>query len=175
MKHAMGRMPVAIRGKCQRLRGVVFDFDGVFTDNRVLVLEDGREGVLCSRSDGFGLARLRELGLAMTILSTEKNPVVAQRAKKLQIACIHGVDDKEARLKQFARDQDIPLPELAYLGNDINDAGCLKAVGLAVVVADAFPEIRPLADWILTRKGGDAAVREFCDAVWALRQGRGRS
>ena len=60
----------------------------------------------------------------------------------------------------------IPLEQVAYVGNDINDAECLRAVGLPVVPADAWPEVQPLAQWVLSRAGGAGCVREFCDAVW---------
>lgn len=154
------------RKTIRTLRGVAFDFDGVFTDNRVLITEDGTESVRCCRSDGYGLARLRELGVAAVILSSEKNPAVVHRAKKLQVACRHGVEDKLAALREWARDEGLSLDTLAFLGNDINDAACLRAVGLPVVVSDAWPEVKPLAALTLQRKGGEGAVREFCDLVW---------
>ena len=68
----------------KKIKAIVFDFDGVFTNNRVIVSEDGKESVICNRSDGIGLEMLRSLGIPMTIISTEKNPVVAQRATKLE-------------------------------------------------------------------------------------------
>jgi YrbI family 3-deoxy-D-manno-octulosonate 8-phosphate phosphatase len=150
---------------------IVFDFDGVFTDNRVLVLEDGTEGVMCSRSDGLGLSRLRKLGIDMMIMSTEKNPVVAARARKLKLDCVHGVDDKLAELKRQLEDRGYSADKTAFVGNDINDKDCLHFVGLGVVVADAWPEVSAIADLVLERDGGDGAVREFCDAIWSLRAG----
>ena len=151
---------------------VVFDFDGVFTDNRVWVNEDGDESVACWRGDGIGLRRLDEVGVQYLIVSTEPNPVVARRAEKLRARCIHDVADKLAVLREEAAARVSGLDAVAYVGNDVNDASCLEAVGLPVVPADAWPEVVPLARWVLDRPGGHGCVRELCDAIW---QSRSRS
>jgi 3-deoxy-D-manno-octulosonate 8-phosphate phosphatase (KDO 8-P phosphatase) len=146
----------------ERVRMAVFDFDGVFTDNRVWVNEHGEEMLAFSRSDGLGLRRLDEVGVQYLIVSMEENPIVAARARKLNAECVQGVHDKLAVVRERVAD----LDEVAYVGNDINDAECLRAVGLPVVPADAWPEVKPLARWVLSRAGGTGCVREFCDAVW---------
>ena len=153
------------------VRLAVFDFDGVFTDNRVWTDENGVESVACWRGDGFGLRRLDEVGVGYVIVSTEENAVVAARARKLRAACVHGVVDKLVILREQAEARDVSLEQTAYLGNDINDATCLRAVGVPVVPADAWPEVVPLARWVLTRRGGEGCVREFCDGVWRARRG----
>ena len=153
-----------------RVRLAVFDFDGVFTDNRVWVNERGEESVRCSRSDGLGLRRLDEVDVSYLIVSTEANAVVRARAAKLLTECVHGVDDKLAVLEEHAERAGATLDEVAYVGNDVNDAACLGAVGLPVVPADAWPEVVPLARWVLTRAGGEGCVREFCDAVWEAKR-----
>lgn len=155
----------------RRVEMVVFDFDGVFTDNRVLVMQDGTEGVLCSRADGFGLDRLRKLGIKMFVLSREKNPVVSARCKKLKLPCIQGCDRKADTLIKEAKKFDIPLQHVAYLGNDINDLECLEIVGLPACVADAYPEVIAVSKFITVKKGGKGAVREFCDYIASLRKG----
>jgi len=154
----------------QALRLVVFDFDGVFTDNHVWVNQQGEESVRCCRADGFGLARLREVGVDAVILTSEAVPVAVARAKKLPVDCRHGLADKLAALREEAARRGVSLEETAYLGNDVNDAACLEAVGLAVCPADAWPEVAGLADWTLERRGGEGCVRELCDAVWAARR-----
>lgn len=159
------RMNADIRKRVRRLKLAVFDFDGVFTDNRVMVSDDGRESVQCCRSDGLGLRRLEQVGVKALILSTETNGVVSCRARKMGIPCLQGVDNKLATLRAEVEERGVSLGDVAFVGNDINDADCLKAVGLAVVVADAWTEVRPLAKWVLKRKGGEGAVREFCDMV----------
>jgi 3-deoxy-D-manno-octulosonate 8-phosphate phosphatase (KDO 8-P phosphatase) len=152
-----------------RVRLVVFDFDGVFTDNRVWVNERGEEALAFSRSDGLGLRRLDEIGVGYLIVSMEKNPIVAARAKKLGAECVHGVDDKLPIVREHAKRLGVTLDETAYVGNDVNDAECLAAVGLPVVPADAWPEVVPLARLVLSRRGGDGCVRELCDTIWRAR------
>ena len=149
-----------------RVRFAVFDFDGVFTDNRVWVNERGEESLAFSRSDGLGLRRLDEVGVSYLIVSMEKSPIVGARAKKLEVDCVQGVDDKLSVVRKRADDLGVALEDTAFLGNDINDADCLRAVGVPVVPADAWPEVKPLAQWVLSRPGGRGCVREFCDAVW---------
>jgi YrbI family 3-deoxy-D-manno-octulosonate 8-phosphate phosphatase len=151
------------------LRLAVFDFDGVFTDNSVWVNERGEESVRCCRADGFGLERLREVGVEAVILSTERVEIVLARARKLEVPCRHGLRNKLEALHEEAGRRGVALAETAYVGNDVNDAACLEAVGLPVVPADAWPEVAGLALWTLTRRGGEGCVREFCDAVWEAR------
>lgn len=153
-----------------RLRLAAFDFDGVFTDNSVWVDQDGRESVRCSRADGFGLARLRKVGVAAVVLTTEAVPIAVTRANKLEVDCRHGLADKLAALREEAAARDVSLEETAYVGNDVNDADCLRAVGLPVCPADAWPEVAGLARWRLERRGGEGCVREFCDAVWVAKR-----
>ncbi len=147
------------------IQAVVFDFDGVFTDNRVMVFEDGREGVQCNRADGLGLDYLRSTGIPLVVLSTERNPVVAARCRKLQLECRQGLADKLAALKQFSEQRQLALSSVVYVGNDLNDAQCLAAVGCGIVVADAHPSVKDTASIVLTHCGGEGAVREVCDLI----------
>ncbi len=124
-----------------RIRLIAFDFDGVFTDNMVYVLEDGSEAVRCFRSDGIGLQKLKKIGIDTVIISTEANPVVSARARKLKMRCIQDCPDKRAALENIAREKNIPLEKIAFVGNDINDLACLECVGLPIVVQDAYPEV----------------------------------
>ncbi len=144
---------------------LVFDFDGVFTDNRVYVFEDGREAVACSRGDGMGLSQLRAKGVPIAVLSTEKNPVVDARCRKLNLECRHGLDDKRTALVALAREKNVDLQHVVYVGNDVNDLGCMEAAGFAVAVADAHAEALERADFVLSQRGGAGAVRELCDLL----------
>jgi YrbI family 3-deoxy-D-manno-octulosonate 8-phosphate phosphatase len=152
------------------LRFAVFDFDGVFTDNRVWTNERGEESVACWRGDALGLRRLDEVGVDYLILSTETNEAVSARARKIRALCLQGVSDKAPALREQLARRGVSLEETAYVGNDANDAGCLELVGLPVVPADAWPEVLPLARLVLTRRGGYGCVREFCDAVWQAKR-----
>ena len=142
---------------------VCFDFDGVFTDNAVWVSEDGKESVRCWRSDGLGLEKLRALGLPVWVLSTEANPVVTRRCEKLKVNCRQNLPDKRQALLLLADELNIPLERVMYVGNDINDLGCLQAVGVPVVVKDAHPDVLFAAKYQTALPGGFGAVREVCD------------
>ncbi len=155
--------------KASRLRMAVFDFDGVFTDNRVLVMQDGTEGVICSRADGIGLERLRQFGLKLYVISTERNPVVRARCRKLGLPCVQGCKNKAQTLKKIAAKEHIPLTEISYMGNDINDLECLEIVGLSVCVADAHPDVQALCTYRTQASGGNGAVREFCEKITGIR------
>jgi len=106
----------------ERVRLAVFDFDGVFTDNRVWVNEQGEETLAFSRSDGLGLRRLEEVGVRPLIVSMEQNPIVSARAGKLRVDCVQGVEDKLAVLRERTGELGVALEDTAYVGNDINDA-----------------------------------------------------
>jgi 3-deoxy-D-manno-octulosonate 8-phosphate phosphatase (KDO 8-P phosphatase) len=156
----------------RNIRLVAFDFDGVFTDNSVFVFEDGREAVRCMRSDGLGIGKLRALGLSVFVVSTEVNPVVQARCRKLVIDCINGCNDKLAVINQLAADAGISLDHVAFVGNDVNDLPCLSAVGLPIVVKDAHADVIPYAFYQTKVAGGYGAVREVCDLFESVLEGR---
>ena len=151
------------------VRLLVLDFDGVMTDNRVYVSETGRETVACNRGDGWGIARLRAAGVEVVVISTETNPVVQARARKLRIDCLSGCDDKLAALRQLAQERGLGAQDVAYVGNDSNDLSCLRWVGSPIVVADAEAEARTAARFITSRPGGYGAVREVAEWMIAAR------
>jgi 3-deoxy-D-manno-octulosonate 8-phosphate phosphatase (KDO 8-P phosphatase) len=161
---------VTIDPRLQAVKFVAFDFDGVFTDNTVYVSQDGSESVRCWRSDGLGLARLRQAGIPTAIVSTETNPVVSARSAKLEMRCVHGCDDKLSAVKALAAEHGITLEHVAFVGNDINDLACLAAVGFPIVVHDAHPDVIGAAAYRTTAPGGRGAVREVCDAIVAARE-----
>lgn len=156
--------------RIRALRFVAFDFDGVFTDNGVWISESGQELVRCSRRDGFGLAALRRLGIGLAVVSTEVNPVVGIRCRKLQIDCIQACADKPAALRKIVTEFGSDLQHAAFVGDDINDLSALELVGLPVIVADAHPVLRRRDYLRTTLPGGQAAVREFCDLVADIRE-----
>jgi N-acylneuraminate cytidylyltransferase len=149
----------------QQVDMVVFDFDGVFTDNRVWVNERGEEWVAASRGDGWGIARLLARGVGAMVLSTEKNHVVAARCDKLGLPYVQGADDKAQALQEIMAARNLKPENVIYLGNDVNDAPCFPLVGCALVTADAHPRARLEADLALSRPGGFGAVRELCDLI----------
>jgi YrbI family 3-deoxy-D-manno-octulosonate 8-phosphate phosphatase len=147
---------------------IVFDFDGVMTDNRVWVNEDGREMVAANRSDSLGLELLREQQpVRLFVMSKETNPVVAARCRKLKIPMLQAVDDKSSAIRNLMSEQKINPADVIYMGNDTNDLPCFPLVGCAVVPADAHRQVLAEADVILTHRGGHGAVRELCDLLIA--------
>lgn len=156
-----GALPTA-----EDIDAVVLDFDGTQTDDRVLIDSDGREFVSVHRGDGLGIAALRRSGLKMLILSTEQNPVVAARARKLKLPVLHGIDRKDLALKQWCEEQGIAPERVLYVGNDVNDLPCFALVGWPVAVASAHDVVRGAARAVTTVPGGDGAIREI--ASWIL-------
>lgn len=155
----------------RKIRIIVFDFDGVFTDNRVIVTDSGSEAVICDRSDGLGISRAKKAGIETIVISTEVNPVVGLRCKKLKIDCIQACNDKVKALEKKIKEQGYSFEETAFLGNDINDLSCLQKVGLPACVADAYPEVKKVCLYVTKRSGGRGAVREFCDFITGKKNG----
>lgn len=155
------------------LRGIrlfAMDFDGVMTNNRVLTDQEGKEAVWTNRGDGWGIARLKEAGMQLVVISTEANAVVAARCRKLGIECVHGCADKLGALQEAARHRALTQSEIAYIGNDVNDLACLAWVGAAIAVADAVPAVRAVAHYVTRVPGGQGAVREVCDIILAQKR-----
>lgn len=161
-----------------RIHSIVFDFDGVFTDNKVLVDQDGREAVVCSRGDGLGIDLLRALlargqaRVEVFILSKETNSVVKARARKLKLECVSSVSDKLSYLQTrfaSARPEDKqPMSGLVYLGNDLNDLPVMRRCGFSVAPCDAHWRVREVASVVLGSRGGEGFVREFVERFFKL-------
>ena len=145
---------------------IVLDFDGTQTDDRVHIDADGREFVSVHRGDGLGIAALRRAGVPLLILSTEQNPVVAARARKLRIPVLHGIDRKDLALKQWCEEQRIDPQRVLYAGNDVNDLPCFHLVGWPVAVGSAHDSVRAAARAVTVTPGGSGAIREI--AAWLL-------
>ncbi|MFE3450009.1 N-acetylneuraminate synthase family protein [Nonomuraea sp. NPDC059194] len=148
---------------------VITDFDGVHTDDRAYVDSEGREMVLVSRSDGMGISLLRRSGVKLLVMSTEQNPVVAARARKLGVPVLQGLAEKRTVLRDWLTIEGLDPARVAYVGNDVNDLGPMSLVGWPITVPDAHPSVRAAARVVLTRRGGDGAVRELCERVLAAR------
>lgn len=144
---------------------VISDFDGVMTDNKVVLSETGTESVVCNRSDGLGLQLFKTLKIPFVVLSTEANGVVKKRCEKLDIPCQHNIGNKAKALDELMKRYDVLPDNIIYIGNDVNDLECMRQVGCSIAVADAHPAILSIADIVLHKQGGQGAVREFCDLM----------
>ncbi|MCR5210076.1 MAG: HAD hydrolase family protein [Lachnospiraceae bacterium] len=145
----------------KEIKLIVYDFDGVMTDNHVFVDENGKETVMVNRGDGWGVNMIRDMGIRQVIISTEVNPVVARRAAKLKLDVIHGVDDKRITLIKYCEQEGIDLQDVMYIGNDLNDYEAMNVAGVKGVPADAEPEVKRIADWVSKKNGGDGVVRDL--------------
>ena len=158
-------VPASVPGRSE-IDAVVLDFDGTQTDDSAQVGSDGSEQVRVHRGDGLGIAALRRAGIPVLILSSEVNPVVRARARKLSVPVIHGVDDKGTVLRDWCSTERIDPARVLYAGNDVNDLGCFEVVGWPVAVASAHPVVRDAARLVTSVPGGHGAVREI--ASWIL-------
>lgn len=154
-----------------KIQLIVFDFDGVFTDNKVYVSQDGCETVCCSRADSLGLSLLKKAkGPECCILSTEENPVVAARAKKLAITCFQGCKDKKIFLQNMIKEKALHADNVLYMGNDLNDLEVMKIAGVCAAPADAHEIIKNHCEIVLNSTGGNGAIRELCDMFLAQKE-----
>jgi YrbI family 3-deoxy-D-manno-octulosonate 8-phosphate phosphatase len=149
----------------QDVKLLILDFDGVLTDNRVWVDQDGHEMVSANRSDSYGIHLLRQMGVETVVISKETNPVVAARCRKMDVPFIQGENDKATALEKVLKDRKVDPATSVFLGNDVNDLPCFPLVGWSVAVPDAWPDVIRQADYVLTRQGGHGAVRELCDLI----------
>lgn len=154
-----------VRPLPEKIDLVVFDFDGVMTDNRVWVDADGREMVAANRSDGIGVRELLKTGIPAIVLSTEQNKVVETRCRKLNLPVMQGIDDKAQVLGTYLQENRINPKNVIYVGNDINDLECFGLVGCAIAPADAEHKVLRKADIVLDTFGGYGAVREVCERL----------
>ena len=144
---------------------IIYDFDGVMTDNRALIFEDGKEAVFVNRGDGLAVNIINGMGIAQIIVSTETNPVVMARAKKLNIPLMQSVADKKKVIERYLEKNKIRKENVIFVGNDINDKEAMEFVGIPVAPADADIAIKKIAKIVLSAKGGCGVVRELLDKL----------
>lgn len=145
----------------KKIKFLALDFDGILTNNKVIIDENGKESVICNRSDGLAIDILKKNGIEIIVISKEKNSVVEVRCKKLGIHCIHGVDDKLQVLKKEIKKRGFSYNEVCFVGNDVNDLDCIQYAGIGIAPNDAFPEVKKKADFVTKRNGGEGVIREI--------------
>lgn len=154
--------------KIDDLDVLIFDFDGVLTNNKVFTDNNGKEFVSCSRADGLGFDALRKIKKPTYILSTEKNSVVTARAKKLKIPVLQGVTDKWKTLQELATKESFSVHKALYVGNDLNDFFPIQNCGYSACPADSHQKISDIATIKLRTLGGEGVVRELLEDVFQL-------
>jgi len=162
-----GTPSVVKRPMPEKIDLIICDFDGVITDNRVWVDQDGHETVAAYRSDSVRVKELRAIGIDVMILSSETNRVVEARARKMGVDAVHGValHDKGRVMREIIERKNLKAENVIFIGNDINDLPCFEVAGWSVAVADAFPDVIRAADHVLSKSGGHGALRELCDLI----------
>lgn len=145
--------------KAFRPQAIIYDFDGVMTDNTVFVFSDGMEAVICNRSDGWAIDQLRKRGVHQAIISTETNPVVGMRAKKLGLPYVQGCEDKAQGIRDYAQKNNLDLKRCVYIGNDDNDLPAMMLVGYKAGPADSSPNVKKFVDWVIPVNGGKGVIR----------------
>ena len=152
------------------MRLLCVDVDGVLTDAGMYYGPDGEVLKKFNTRDGMGLARVRETGVAVAIISGEDSAIVHARAAKLKIdEVFSGVANKLDVVKDLVASHNLAPDEVAYIGDDVNDLDAMQCVGLACAVADAAEPIRAIAHYVTRQRGGDAAVREVCELIIAAK------
>jgi 3-deoxy-D-manno-octulosonate 8-phosphate phosphatase (KDO 8-P phosphatase) len=141
----------------------IFDFDGVLTNNLVYINEDGKESVVCSRADGLAFDALSKLNKPTFILSTEKNQVVSERAKKINVPVIQGVNDKVEALNNIAKQKKFDFKKIFYIGNDLNDYRVMQLCGYTACPSDSHDRIKQISSVVLKANGGKGIVRELME------------
>ena len=144
---------------------VALDFDGVLTNNKVIVDQDGKESVQCDRSDSLGIEIISRAGVEVIVISKERNDVVLKRCEKIGIECHHGIDEKLDLLDKLVKKRGIRMSQVCFMGNDRNDVECMSEVGYSFAPNDAWQEAIDCADFVTNRAGGNGAVREMCEII----------
>ena len=158
-------LPDALHRQLGKIKLVIVDFDGTMTDNKVLVDQDGREQVVCNRSDGWGVRLLKNEGIKVVCLTSEQNSVVLRRCEKLKIDCYNGVLEKGKKVDEICEKNGVLPEETAFIGNDINDIPALKMVGIPVAVQDAHRDAKMHSKIVLNRCGGEGVLQEFAELL----------
>jgi 3-deoxy-D-manno-octulosonate 8-phosphate phosphatase (KDO 8-P phosphatase) len=161
----MGICDNILENKLKFIKLFVYDFDGVMTDNKVFLDQNGNEMVQVHRGDGYAVARIKEMGIKQLILSTESNPVVSKRAEKLCIPCLQDAVDKRSNLISYCQNENIDIKHVVYIGNDLNDLNVMQEVGVPVCPADADFKIKEISNLVLKSKGGNGVIRELYSII----------
>jgi len=159
-------LKITIRNKCEKIKIILTDVDCVLTDGGMYYTENGDVMKKFHTRDGMGVTLLRKKKIFTIIITKEKTKFVKQWAKKMKIEKLYdGIQEKEKLVNEICDRYNVKLGELAYIGDDVNDATLLKKVGLSATPANGIPQVKKICDYICTSKGGEGAFRELADLV----------
>ncbi|MCP5093738.1 MAG: HAD-IIIA family hydrolase [Gammaproteobacteria bacterium] len=160
----------SLANKLVSIRLVAFDIDGVFTDGRFYLSDDGIESKAFNTQDGFGIRQLLKAGISVAVISGRESRAVEQRMNELDVPyVVQGCGNKVTALDNIAEELGITATECAYVGDDIPDLPLLEHVGFSIAVANAVEALREECDYTTSASGGCGAVREVCELVLSVR------
>jgi 3-deoxy-D-manno-octulosonate 8-phosphate phosphatase (KDO 8-P phosphatase) len=160
----------ALMKKAASIKLAVFDVDGVLTDGKLILGENGNEYKSFHVRDGHGLVMLLESGCKIAVITARSSKIVAERMSSLGIEYVYqGEKDKGARLMKLIAELGLKREQVAYVGDDVIDLPAMVKVGLPIAVADARPEVKENAGWTTKERGGQGAVREVCELIMKAR------
>ena len=148
-----------------KIKQIFYDFDGVMTNNQVLLSEDGTESVFVNRSDGLAVSYFKKMRIKQCIISTETNPVVSKRAEKLKIPCYQGISNKLEEIKKLLTNSDLHMDDVAYVGNDLNDLEVMQYLPNTFCPKDSHPEILKVAQHTLKSSGGEGVIMDLYNTL----------
>ncbi|HRZ59219.1 MAG TPA: phenylphosphate carboxylase subunit delta [Rubrivivax sp.] len=152
--------------KAKGVKLVILDVDGVMTDGRIVIDDNGVEQRNFDIKDGFGVVALQMCGIDVAIITSKKSGSVRHRAEELKIKRFHeGIRKKTEPYEQMLAEMGISDAQVAYVGDDLVDLAMMKRVGCAIAVADAVAEVRDAAAYVTTARGGHGAVREAAEMI----------
>ena len=153
-------------GSLSDIRLVAFDVDGVFTDGRFCLSDEGVESKIFHTQDGYGVRQLINAGILVAVISGRSSGAVTRRMAELGVAyVVQGCGDKVAALEEVIASLEISAAECAYVGDDMPDLPLLNQVGYSIAVANAVPAVHEQCDYSTSAGGGFGAVREVCELV----------
>ena len=166
MNTLYGDVSTDILNKAKNIKLLICDVDGVFSDGRIYLGNDGEELKAFHTKDGFGIKALVASGVDVAIITGRNSAIVKNRMKALNVAhIIQGKEDKLPALIELSNELSLDLNEIAYIGDDVPDLKCIEKIGLGIAVNDAHPLVLKGADYITFTSGGFGAVREVCDLI----------
>jgi 3-deoxy-D-manno-octulosonate 8-phosphate phosphatase (KDO 8-P phosphatase) len=161
-----GHVAESILQQAKNIKLLVCDVDGVFSDGRIYLGNDGEELKAFHTKDGFGIKALGASGVEVAIITGRRSSIVANRMSALNVKhIVQGQEDKLPALIELAKQLNLSTDEIAYIGDDVPDLPCILHVGLGIAVEDAHPSVLAQANYVTYTRGGFGAVREVCDLI----------
>lgn len=145
---------------------LVMDVDGTLTDGKIYMSAKGELMKAFNIKDGYGIAHLRDYGIEPVIITGRKSEIVACRCEELKIKEFHqGIENKSFKLREICARFSLPLSQVAYIGDDLNDLPCMRICGFSACPSDAAETVKNSVNYVCRANGGDGAVRDVIDYI----------